>query len=457
MLAINAFSSQRARMSVLVWNKQQERYVLLCKGSDQAMFKRCSKERGDAGSVGNAKLIREQVNRFANTGLRTLVVARKELSESRALSWLERFRQASAMHGAAREYQLNRAAEHIESGLELLGAAAIEDRLQRGVPRVLERLRRAGCRVWMLTGDKQQTAVSVSLSSKLLSSQMRRFVIDGDSFEECWEQLSQARAELRSLQMWSPGSLTKGLAVVVEGKALEHLLGTGGNGTDGGDALAAYIEKDRRARGQKTRSHKGVVRQRRALAKSILPSSANSFESGAGSTTSLQKPPRGGALIQSQMDNFGSMSSAPMEVESVASDEMDGLATSLRPSRSSVPDSTPAAPPPEWHSTYITTASSASSETSGSVYSAVTYDEDRSWGRGKDEWHEGMCQCGPPDDPATWCLHLFACTTLDSGLGSTHARHAEYRCRCVGIECAVCPTVLTTSGFGRLSAVHGAP
>ena len=61
----------------------------------------------------------------------------------------------------------------IERNLNFLGATGIEDRLQDGIPETIESLRQASIKVWVLTEDKQETAISIDISCKLLTSSMQ--------------------------------------------------------------------------------------------------------------------------------------------------------------------------------------------------------------------------------------------------------------------------------------------
>ena len=64
--------------------------------------------------------------------------------------------------------QLELAYEEIEKNLFLLGATGIEDKLQEGVPETIDDLMKAGIRIWMLTGDKKETAINIAFSCQLL-------------------------------------------------------------------------------------------------------------------------------------------------------------------------------------------------------------------------------------------------------------------------------------------------
>ena len=107
-----------------------------------------------------------QLSAFAAEGLRTLLVAERELSQDDLDEWLPRYRAAqTAISG--RDAAMEAAAEEIEQGLELVGATAIEDRLQDGVPEAIESLAAAGCKIWMLTGDKARRTFSEHSSRTL--------------------------------------------------------------------------------------------------------------------------------------------------------------------------------------------------------------------------------------------------------------------------------------------------
>ncbi|KAE8663598.1 Tir-nbs-lrr resistance protein, putative isoform 1 [Hibiscus syriacus] len=95
---------------------------------------------------------------FGSAGLRTLCLAYKVLAPDIYESWNEKFIQAKSSRD--REKKLDEVAELIEKDLILIGATAIEDKLQEGVPDCIETLSRAGIKIWVLTGDKMETAIN---------------------------------------------------------------------------------------------------------------------------------------------------------------------------------------------------------------------------------------------------------------------------------------------------------
>jgi phospholipid-translocating ATPase len=108
-----------------------------------------------------------------------------------------------------RDDQLSAVYEEIEAGMMLIGATAIEDKLQDGVPEAIANLARAGIKIWVLTGDKQETAINIGYSCKLLTDEMAEiYVIDADSFEGVKEQLSKAKQDMLK-RMNTAGTLTR--------------------------------------------------------------------------------------------------------------------------------------------------------------------------------------------------------------------------------------------------------
>ena len=73
--------------------------------------------------------------------------------------------------------QLADAYRKVECGLELIGVTGIEDRLQEGVKDTIEKLRAAGIKVWVLTGDKEETAINVAYSSGLFDQHTRKLLL----------------------------------------------------------------------------------------------------------------------------------------------------------------------------------------------------------------------------------------------------------------------------------------
>lgn len=109
----------------------------------------------------------QHINDFATTGLRTLLYGHRFLDEEEYCSWKGIYHEATTSL-IDRQAKIERAAELIEQQLELTGATAIEDKLQSGVPETIESLREANIKLWMLTGDKRETAINIGHSCHLI-------------------------------------------------------------------------------------------------------------------------------------------------------------------------------------------------------------------------------------------------------------------------------------------------
>jgi magnesium-transporting ATPase (P-type) len=86
-----------------------------------------------------------------------------------------------------RDEKMAEVADRMERGLDLIGATAIEDKLQDDVDKAIYAMKKAGIKVWVLTGDKIETAINIGYSCKLLNEKMELYVIDGKSKQACLE------------------------------------------------------------------------------------------------------------------------------------------------------------------------------------------------------------------------------------------------------------------------------
>uniref|UniRef100_A0A674MU15 Phospholipid-transporting ATPase n=1 Tax=Takifugu rubripes TaxID=31033 RepID=A0A674MU15_TAKRU len=188
LLAILDFNNIRKRMSVIVRNPEG-RIRLYCKGADIVLFERlhpCNQEL--------MSITSDHLNEYAADGLRTLVLAYRDLEEDEWESWSESHHCANKAT-SYREDRLAAAYEEIEQDMMLLGATAIEDKLQEGVPETIAILSLANIKLWVLTGDKQETAVNIGYSCKMLTDDMAEvFIISGHTVQN-------VRQELRSAAM----------------------------------------------------------------------------------------------------------------------------------------------------------------------------------------------------------------------------------------------------------------
>uniref|UniRef100_A0A3Q2QIK5 Phospholipid-transporting ATPase n=1 Tax=Fundulus heteroclitus TaxID=8078 RepID=A0A3Q2QIK5_FUNHE len=235
LLAILDFNNVRKRMSVIVRNPQGQ-IKLYCKGADTIVF-----DRLDPSSENLMYTTSEHLSEFAGEGLRTLALAYKDLSEEYYQVWKKKLHYASTVI-ENRDEQLAVLYEEIEQGMKLLGATAIEDKLQEGVPETIACLNLADIKIWVLTGDKLETAMNIGYSCNMLRDDMNEvFVISGLTQLEVQQQLRSAKELILGLsRVNSTGDVEKGdmfaedsvfeeaiiaeYALVVNGHSLAHAL-----------------------------------------------------------------------------------------------------------------------------------------------------------------------------------------------------------------------------------------
>ncbi|XP_020486231.2 phospholipid-transporting ATPase ID [Labrus bergylta] len=190
LLAVLDFNNVRKRMSVIV-RSPEGKLTLFCKGADTIIFERlhpsCNKLK---------EVTIRHLNEYAGDGLRTLALAYKDLDQSFMEEWKQRHHEAStAMED--REEKLDELYEEIEKDLMLLGATAVEDKLQDGVPQTIEQLAKADIKIWVLTGDKQETAENIGYSCNMLREEMKEiFIVSANTAEEVKEELQNARRKM---------------------------------------------------------------------------------------------------------------------------------------------------------------------------------------------------------------------------------------------------------------------
>jgi len=229
-LAILEFNSKRKRMSAIV-RTQDDKVLLFCKGADNVIYERLSQD----GNEFREKSL-EDLGAFGSDGLRTLCCAYKEIPRATYEEWFVKF-DAARTSLVNREQMLDDVAEIIEVDLKLIGCTAIEDKLQEGVPRSIELMAEANINIWVLTGDKMETAINIGYACSLLTNEQRKFVIDAENErileaeatmnktgaieilnEEVMSQLEKAYDDAKLM------SESMKFALVIDGKALQVAL-----------------------------------------------------------------------------------------------------------------------------------------------------------------------------------------------------------------------------------------
>ncbi|KAI8919781.1 hypothetical protein BC831DRAFT_479981 [Entophlyctis helioformis] len=241
-LNVNEFNSTRKRMSIVVRDPYGQ-VKLFIKGADTVIFDRLGPNNPflDATNV--------HLEEYANEGLRTLCIAYRDIPEEEYRAWVKVYEKAATTINN-RQDALDAAAEMIERDLVLLGATAIEDKLQDGVPDTIHTLMEAGIKVWVLTGDRQETAINIGYSCKLITVDMNMLVCNEVTHVQTKQYLTEKLAMVKSgmgqsapkrttMSGWDKfwkGGLSVGifdkdldydlepLALVIDGKTLTYAL-----------------------------------------------------------------------------------------------------------------------------------------------------------------------------------------------------------------------------------------
>uniref|UniRef100_A0A671XMH9 Phospholipid-transporting ATPase n=1 Tax=Sparus aurata TaxID=8175 RepID=A0A671XMH9_SPAAU len=211
LLHVLEFTSARKRMSVIM-RTPSGKIRLYCKGADTVIYDRL------ADSSRYKEITLKHLEQFATEGLRTLCFAVADVSESSYQHWLEiQNRASTALQNRA--LKLEESYELIEKNLQLLGATAIEDKLQDKVPETIETLMKADIKIWILTGDKQETAINIGHSCKLLTKNMGMLVINEDTLDRTRETLSHHCGMLGDA-LYKENDF----ALIIDGKTLKYAL-----------------------------------------------------------------------------------------------------------------------------------------------------------------------------------------------------------------------------------------
>ncbi|XP_052186082.1 putative phospholipid-transporting ATPase 9 [Diospyros lotus] len=235
LLNVLEFNSSRKRMAVIV-KDEEGKLFLFCKGADSVMFERLAKNGREF-----EEQTRNHVNEYAEAGLRTLILAYRELGEEEYIDFNKKHAEAKNSVSADREELLDLAAEMIEKDLILLGATAVEDKLQNGVPECINKLSQAGIKIWVLTGDKMETAINIGFACSLLRQGMKQIIINLDmpeikTLEKMGEKDAIAKASRESVlhqisegkaQLSASSENSEAFALIIDGKSLAYALEDG--------------------------------------------------------------------------------------------------------------------------------------------------------------------------------------------------------------------------------------
>ncbi|GBG82573.1 hypothetical protein CBR_g34949 [Chara braunii] len=237
-LNVLEFNSSRKRMSVIVRDPDGQ-LLLFTKGADNVICERLGRNGQEF-----KRMTVLHMNEYAEAGLRTLALAYAPLDEQMFLTWKESWEEAKkdVRDAKVQAGKLDALSEEIEKNLILVGATAIEDKLQAGVPQTIDTLARAGIKLWVLTGDKMETAINIGYACSLLRHNMVQHILSISEDQEVMaaeesknksyiEEVSKAcvirqiRASLKALRndaSSGPGYTDRSHALIVDGKSLTY-------------------------------------------------------------------------------------------------------------------------------------------------------------------------------------------------------------------------------------------
>ncbi|OHT15009.1 putative phospholipid-transporting ATPase IA [Tritrichomonas foetus] len=199
-LAQLPFNSDRKRMSILIQEEgTNDQAILFTKGADNIMQNL---------TIDYNKT--NLVNEYAISGLRTLVFAYKEMKDEELEQWLRTYHEAESSI-EDRDKKVAEAAKEVECDLSVIGVTGVEDKLQEGVPDTIYWLRKADLKIWVLTGDKLETAVAIGRTTKVILPDSDVIIIGTESHEEVGHLLESAQREID--EMTNPVLIVSGNAV----------------------------------------------------------------------------------------------------------------------------------------------------------------------------------------------------------------------------------------------------
>ena len=167
-LANFPFSSDTKRMGIILQNKKYGHIIFYLKGAENVMMNFVKKE--------NVGYIKENTENLATKGLRTLVLTQKLIPQKEFKIWFDEYSEAlTSMDN--RKQKLRDVISKLENNMEFLCVTGVEDLLQNEVATTIDNLRNAGIKLWMLTGDKVETATCISISTELKAKNHKIFTL----------------------------------------------------------------------------------------------------------------------------------------------------------------------------------------------------------------------------------------------------------------------------------------
>lgn len=163
-LANFPFSSESKRMGIIVRHENSGKYIFYMKGAEVVVEQKVTPT--------HRSIVKEHCENLSMEGLRTLVICQKVITKEEFEEWHKEYNEAQASL-QNRDANVREVIEQLEVDMELLGVTGVEDKLQKDVQITIEALRNAGIAVWMLTGDKVETATCIAISAGLKNKAQR--------------------------------------------------------------------------------------------------------------------------------------------------------------------------------------------------------------------------------------------------------------------------------------------
>ncbi|KAM3133208.1 hypothetical protein pb186bvf_014636 [Paramecium bursaria] len=209
------FNSTRKRMSIIL-KDQSGKLILFCKGADNVILSmledRLEEDQEYRQVIYDTKKLLQE---YAQQGLRTLVLAAKNITSIEFENFQKAYNKCQEYDVETRDIEIAKLEEDLEQNLTLLAATAIEDKLQENVGEVIADLKKAGINVWVLTGDKIETAINIGYSCKLLQVEIKQFIIDGETEDQVDRQLNKSISFVDSNPVDQISLIISGVALVI--------------------------------------------------------------------------------------------------------------------------------------------------------------------------------------------------------------------------------------------------
>ncbi|KRW99867.1 P-type ATPase, cytoplasmic domain N [Pseudocohnilembus persalinus] len=202
-------------VSIVESSLQKNDIHLYCKGADSSIIKGCQDPEYYCDKM--FKIL----NHFGKTGLRTLLIAERKLDHNTYNNWVNRYMKVKKSPDG-KDNDVEESYAEMEQKMNIIGSTAIEDKLQDKVPETIKALREAGIKVWVLTGDKLETAINIGYASKLLDSSMKRFEITIENENLLIQTLQDTLAEMEN-ENRTGNPDNDNYALVISGEAIKSI------------------------------------------------------------------------------------------------------------------------------------------------------------------------------------------------------------------------------------------